>query len=42
MMQKMKESKNIEESKLCEKPPTKIFEGDIAMVDTDVAGNRLS
>jgi hypothetical protein len=38
----MKESKNIEESKMCEKPPTKIFEGDIAMVDTDVAGNRLS
>lgn len=42
MMQKMKESKRIEESKMCEKPPTKIFDSDIAMVDTDVAGNRLS
>lgn len=27
---------------MCEKPPTKIFESDIAMVDTDLAGNRLS
>ena len=42
MMKKMKESKQIEELKECEKPQTKIFDNDIAEIDTNPAGNKLS